>query len=89
MEFVMYSIKDELTGKFMNPMFIERNDYTEQQAIRQFRSSVNSIKLWKDNPNDYALYMVGMFDDETGASATAITKIISGRSVLNNEPIQD
>lgn len=79
----MYSVKDELTGKFMSPMFVERNDYAEDEAIRQFRSNVNNIKLWKDNPNDFALYLVGMFDDETGASACAISKIIAGRSVIN------
>lgn len=86
MEFVMYSVKDELTGKFMTPMFIERTDYSEQQAIRQFKSNVNNIKLWSDNPNDFALYLVGIFDDESGASATAITKIVTGRSVLDVVP---
>lgn len=83
MEYVMYSVKDEMIGKFMNPMFVERDGHEEQQAIRQFKSNVNNIKLWKDNPNDFALYLVGIFDDETGASSTAITKIISGRSVID------
>lgn len=85
MEYLMYSVKDELTGKFMNPMFIEKDDFAEQQAIRQFRSNLNNIKLWKDNPNDFSLYLVGLFDDESGAAATAINKIINGRSVLNVE----
>lgn len=81
----MYSVKDELTGKLMNPMYVEETEDKEladKLAERQFRSNMNEIKLWKDNPNDYSLYMVGMFDDETGAEATAITKIIGGRSVL-------
>lgn len=83
MEYLLYSVKDELTGKFMSPMFVERSDIAEQEAIRQFRSNVNNIKLWKDNPNDYSLYLVGLFDDESGASAMAVSKIISGRSVVN------
>lgn len=83
MEYLMYSVKDEMTGKFMSPMFIERSDHAENEAIRQFRSNVNNIKLWKDNPNDFGLYLVGLFDDETGAASTAISKIITGRSVLN------
>lgn len=83
MEYLMYSVKDELTGKFMSPMFVERDDTAENVAIRQFKSNVNTIKLWKDNPNDYSLYLVGLFNDETGASATAISKIISGRSVID------
>lgn len=83
MEYLMYSVKDELTGKFMNPMFIERSDIAENEAIRQFKSNLNGIKLWKDNPNDFSLYLVGLFDDNSGASAMAVSKVISGRSVLN------
>lgn len=88
MQYVMYSVKDELTNKFMNPMFVEDNEIADQMAIRQFKSSVNSIKLWKDNPNDYSLFKVGFFDDEEGAKAGVIEKVISGRSVLDVE-VQD
>lgn len=87
MEYLMFSVKDEMTGKLMNPMFIENGDYAEQQAIRQFRSNVNNIKLWKDNPNDFSLYQVGIFDDEAGAMAIPLKKIIGGRAVY--EPIQN
>lgn len=79
----MYSVKDELTGKFMNPLFVEEGEIADQLAIRQFTSQVNSIQLWKDNPNDYSLYIVGKFDDELGAEAVSINKIASGRSVVN------
>ena len=82
MTYLMYSVKDELTGKFMNPMFREEEEHAEIIAKRQFASNVNNIQLWKDNPNDYGLYLVGRFDDETGAESVAIEKIISGRSVL-------
>lgn len=83
MKYVMYSVKDELTNKFMNPMFIEEEEHADQLAIRQFRSNVNNIKLWKDNPNDYSLFKVGTFDDEEGAAASVIEKVISGRSVVD------
>lgn len=83
MKFNMYSVKDELTGKYMQPMFVEDNEVSNQIAIRQFKSNVNNIKLWKDNPNDYSLYLVGSFDDEHGAEASILEKIISGRSVLD------
>lgn len=49
MEYAMYSVKDELTGKFMSPMFVEKDEYAEKQAIRQFKSNLNNIKLWRDN----------------------------------------
>lgn len=83
MKYDMYSVKDELTGKFMNPMFVEQGDFSKPQAIRQFKSNVNNIPLWKDNPNDYSLYLVGSFDDESGAESSVIEKITSGRSVID------
>lgn len=84
MRYTMYSVKDELTGKFMNPMFTEANDLSDSLATREFRTNLNSIKLWKENPTDYSLYKVGYFDDETGAESCALEKIVSGRSVLND-----
>ena len=83
MEFNMYSVMDQMTGKFMNPMFVEKDDHSDVMAIRQFKSNMNSIKLWKDNANDFDLYLVGEFDDEAGAKATPITKICSGRSLID------
>lgn len=83
MKFAMYSVKDELNNKFMSPMFVEDGNYAEANAIRQFKSNVNNIQLWKDNADDFALYLVGKFDDETGAEATPLTKVITGRSVIN------
>lgn len=82
MKYNMYAVKDELTGKFMNPMYQEVGEYADNLAIRQFKSQLNNITLWKDNPNDYSLYLVGTFDEEEGAAATQLEKITSGRSVL-------
>lgn len=83
MIFKMYSVKDELTGKLMNPMFVEDNELADSLAIREFKTNMNRISLWKENPNDYSLYLVGKFNDESGAESTALDKIASGRSVLN------
>lgn len=83
MLFNMYSVKDELTGKFMQPMFIEQDETADNLAVRQFKSNLNNITLWKDNPNDFSLYLVGVFDDEAGTSSTPLNKIVSGRSVLD------
>ena len=83
MKFEMYSVKDELNGKFMSPIFVEEGDYAEPNAIRQFKSNINNIQLWKDNADDFSLYRVGIFDDESGAYSTPLEKVASGRSVLN------
>lgn len=83
MVYKMYSVKDELTGKFMSPMFTEDLETSDKEAIRQFKSNLNNIKLWRDNPNDYSLWFVGKFDDKFGAYADVTEKIIDGRSVLD------
>lgn len=83
MKFNMYAVKDEMTGKYMQPMFIEQDDTADNLATRQFKSNLNNIPLWKDNANDFSLYLVGFFDDESGAKACPITKVVAGRSVLD------
>lgn len=86
MFFRMYSVKDELTGKFMQPMYLDETDditLCDQLAIRQFKSQINNIQLWKDNASDYSLYLVGRFNDEEGTESVIVEKITSGRSVLN------
>lgn len=83
MKYNMYSVKDLMTGKYMNPMFTEAEEHSDSLAIRQFKSNLNNIKLWKDNPNDFELWLVGSFDDEAGCEAVVQTKICSGRSVLD------
>lgn len=84
MRYLMYSVKDEMTGKFMSPMFTEDNELSDSLAIREFGSNLNNIRLWKDNANDYSLYKVGIFDDESGAESIALEKVASGRSVLRD-----
>ena len=84
MRYKMYSVKDEMTGKFMSPMFTEEGEMSDSLATREFRSHMNTIQLWKNNPNDYSLYFVGIFDDETGAESVPLEKIISGRSLIND-----
>lgn len=83
MIFVMYSVKDELTNKLMNPMFVEENENCDEVAKRNFKTNLNNIQLWKSNPADYALYKVGKFDDDKGSIEIEKELICSGRSVLD------
>lgn len=75
-----YSVKDTLTNKFNGLVFF----LSEEEAKRTFKTQVNSIDIWKDNPADFELWYVGTFDDETGMlSSQDMTKVCNGRSVLN------
>ena len=67
----IYAIKDELTGKFMQPFFLKGKTHKEE-AERLFKSQGSNITLWKDNPSDYALYEIGVFDEESGSLQTML-----------------
>lgn len=76
-----YAVKDAMTERFMNPALFEREDV----AVRQFRSNINNIPLWRDNPQDFDLYSLGTFNDETGELTHEVHKIINGRSAYVKE----
>lgn len=79
MTYGLFSVKDELTSHFLAPVMM----LNEDEAKRQFKSQVNNIQLWKDNPSDFSLYKLGSFDEESGEILYKPEKIIGGRSVLN------
>lgn len=75
-----YAIKDETANRFMSPSLI----HTEDEAKRAFKSQVNNIQIWKDNPEDFNLYKLGSFDETTGTIiGIKPEKIVGGRSVIN------
>lgn len=80
--FKVIAVKDELTNSFLSPAFIE----SIEEAERLFAYQVNTIGLWKENPEDYSLYHIGSYDQETG-SLIGITpvKVVGGRAVLKQE----
>lgn len=80
-EAAIISVKDELTGAFMQPQFIKGKEW-KKQAIRIFQHNINNIGIWKSNPTDYSLYYIGVFNEETGEIFGIPDKIANGRSVL-------
>lgn len=76
MKLTFYAVKDAMTERFMNPALSESDDV----AIRQFRSNINNIPLWRDNPQDFDLFSLGTYDDATGEIVTDMHKVINGRS---------
>ena len=79
----IYSVKDELTDKFHNPIFIPDSNTSESEATRIFRSQMKNTQLWRDNPSDFSLHYLGAIDDSNGVIKSEIKKIIDGRAVLN------
>lgn len=79
-----YAVKDLMTERFMNPALSQDDNV----ATRQFRSNINHIPLWQDNPSDFDLWCLGSFNEETGEIVYKPRKVINGRSCLNAK-IQD
>lgn len=75
-----YAVKDELVGKYLAPVMM----MTDEEAMRQFKTQVNTIPLWKENPSDWGLYKIGQFNDANGdLILSPMEKLASGRSVVN------
>lgn len=64
MKLQIFSVKDVKSDSFMNHGFPARN---RPAAIRAFADAVNNKNgVMFTHPEDYALYDIATFDDETG-----------------------
>lgn len=83
MIFKVYAVKDELTGRFMEPQYFR----SDEEALRNFQYQINNIPMWKDNSADYSLFRLGEFSEDDGFSKNTleVNKISGGRAVLKGE----
>ena len=81
-DFTVYAVKDELTGKFLQPIFME----DDQIATRWFKYVLNKTDMWKYNAAMYSLYKLGTFNDVEGLADYNVSEMIAGGvSVLDKE----
>ncbi len=69
MQFLVYSIKDDLRNMFQQPVY--------------FKTAINNNKDLKYNSSDFSFWKLGSFDDETGEFKSEVSKEMNGRSVLD------
>lgn len=62
----VYSVKDIKANIWGSPFF-QRNDVTAIRALRNEVNADNSASLIATNPEDFEIYRVGVFDENTGA----------------------
>lgn len=65
MKQLMFAVFDQAAGLYLQPFFAQ----TVEVALRRFRQTVNAVH--EDNPianfpEDYTLFHIGEFDQETG-----------------------
>ena len=80
MKINMYSIHDSAAQAFLPPFYQNNNEL----AIRAFTAAVNghgdqSIKM---NPEQFTLYLIGMFDDATGMILAEAPEALMNGKVL-------
>lgn len=88
----LYSVFDSKTATFGIPNFIP----SDNAAIRTFSDAVNDgsnpNNQWHKHPEDFSLFFVGFFDDETGLLEKSIPSSLVTASALvaaqgSKEPI--
>ena len=65
MKMLAFSVRDHQVGAFAQPFFLP----TEGAAIRAFGDEVQKVgerNHMAQHPGDYALFLIGAFDDEAG-----------------------
>lgn len=77
MKLVLFSIFDMKSGVYLAP-FVSRSDTdAERQISASFRDPAIKESPVGQNPEDFALYRLGMFDDEMGTiESTAPPRLV-------------
>lgn len=71
MKLNIYCIKDTVVGEYESPFYMNNNG----TAIRACSNSINANKI--ANAKDKQLYMLGVFDTETGMIESKVDFIVN------------
>ena len=79
-----YAIRDNLSEMYMTPVLFQN----ENVALRWFSGVVNSKEQNEvifNNPADFELWKLGIYDNNTGDLVPMLEKIATGLSVKKGE----
>lgn len=62
MEFIIASVRDKVTGEHLQPMFF----HNQEEAKRMFAYQLENNEIWKNNPEQFELFDLGLLDTNTG-----------------------
>ena len=75
MIYEVYSVYDKAVKAYLQPFFMR----SKGEAIRSFSAAVNDEKgPFSRNRDDYVLYFVGVFDDNTGLFTSGESQRVLG-----------
>lgn len=79
----MFAVLDSKAGFFGNPWFEQK----EASAIRNFSDAVNDSSnpnnMWNKHPEDFSLYLLGQFDNNSGEVIPSLPKSLVTASALH------
>lgn len=80
MQAIIYTIRDTKSEGFTRPSFF----VTEEMAVRSFSFAVDGgDQAMTDFPDDYTLYRIGVWNDETGMiEGHDVNRVITGIEAL-------
>lgn len=73
---IVVAVRDRASDTFGNPFYV----VSRGQAIRSFSDEVNrsaSDNMLFQHPEDFDLYVLGSFDDDTGMFDTGVPEMIA------------
>lgn len=80
--FNIYAVKDELTNKFMQPIFIN----SDKEAKRWFKYVLNDNKIWQSNAEEFSFYKIGSFNEKTGLIMPEVNPVlVTGGKAVKEE----
>ena len=62
MKFILVSVKDKITGEFMNPIPC----HNDEDAKRLFSIQIDRNEIWRKNPEQFEMYILGELDTKSG-----------------------
>lgn len=63
MRLKVFAVYDKAVSLFMPPIFLR----SEGEAVRALRTTMQGDHSFSQSPDDYALYDLGAFEEESGA----------------------
>jgi hypothetical protein len=80
---ILVAVRDSAMAAFMNPFVVQATG----QAVRSFTDEVNRAaqdNALNQHPEDFELYQVGFFDDDTGEFSNELARLVRGKDVVKS-----
>lgn len=87
MKLIACAVFDSAVNAFMRPFFVPHQGH----ALRSFTDEINGVSGEKgplaQHPDDYTLYCVGTFEEETGVfeQETAPQVLVRGKDIVSKQ----